>query len=108
LRFHGEQGFWVLWNPDTGDITITRGGHRIDKHHPKKGHVTFPHNISPLSDDDRNRKPGLPLTGYCIVAEYHTHPGGAFNPSGQDKGRKRFLKVPLLIITGPDEEPVPY
>jgi Prokaryotic homologs of the JAB domain len=110
LRLHFEQGFWVLWNPTMGDVTITRSGFSEKGRAKGKVHVTPPVDISPISDKDRekNGKPGSPLAGYCVIGQFHTHPNGSPLPSGGDLDSHEHIKVPTCIITGPDEPPAPF
>jgi hypothetical protein len=106
--FGNEQGFFVIWNPQTGDVTITRSGNKRIGRAKGKMRVTPPCDISKVSDDDPKRKEGPPLDGYCIIAWFHTHPDGSLNPSGADLDLRKHIIVPKFIIPGPDIPPVQF
>jgi uncharacterized protein RhaS with RHS repeats len=107
IRLGFEQRFWVLWNPSSGAITITRSGFKQKGRMKGAVHVDLPTDISPYSDTDRERDKnnalpvGLPLNGYCIIGEYHTQINGNPSPTGRDRDSKKYITVPTYIITGP-------
>jgi RHS repeat-associated protein len=114
IRLGFEQGFWVLWNPSTQVVTITRSGFSQKGRMKGTTHVEFPNDISPFADADRERiktlPAGLPLTGYCIIGQFHTHITGSNTPSGKDRDSKwprGPIRVPTYIIAGPVEA-VPF
>lgn len=102
VRLKTEQGFWVLWNPETGDVTTTRNGNLPPGRSHTANNKNYPQDISPVGDQDRakNPCPGLPINGYVIIAHFHTHPGGAPNPGPGDVNQPQWI-IPRFIIHNP-------